>query len=154
VADGNYPIRIRPPRPLGINNIIGAVIIAASGGVGVWGGFAVGFIVHQGWIITLIGAPFAVYGVVFLVAGLRLELVLTEDTAVVHGYFGTVRIPRASVQGVTQWPAIEWIDARGRTRLTPVNALNLYRSGRAAPNPTIVARVQHQIDVIHEWAGV
>jgi hypothetical protein len=128
-------------------------VIAGSGAIGVWGGFAVGFVVHNGWVLTLLGAPFALYGAVFLFAGFRLELVLIQDAAVVHGYFSTVRIPRASIRSITAWPAIEWVDERGRTHRTPVNALNIYRSGRAQPNPTIVARIEQQCDVLRNWAN-
>jgi hypothetical protein len=137
---------------LRVNNFIGAAIVAAAGAAGVWGGFAVGLVVHQGWIITALGSPFAVFGVALAVTSLRLELVLTQDYAVVRGYFRTVRVPRDSIRQITGYPSIIWVDDHGSSHVMPVNALSVFRSGRASPNPRLLARVEEQWTILRGWA--
>jgi hypothetical protein len=153
LSTGSYPIRLRPLVQLRVNNFIGGVAIAAAGAAGVWGGFAVGVIVHQGWILVTLGAPFAIYGLWVTPRSLLLEVVLTESCAKVRGILRSVRVPRAAIREITAYPSIVWTDARGRSRLTQVNALNIYRSGRVSPNPNIVARVQAQRAVLEKWAS-
>jgi hypothetical protein len=148
----SFPIRMRPFRVIRVNSFIGALFIAAAGIVGVWGGFAVGILVNQGWIITTLGVPFALFGLWTAPASFFLELVLNRDYAVVHGFLRIVRIPRDSVEEITSYPSIVWVDSRGQSRRTPVNALSLYRSGQASPNPRIAAGVQGQRDVLRHWA--
>jgi hypothetical protein len=148
-----YPIRLRPLPQLRVNNVIGGLFIAAAGAAGIWGGFAVGVAVHQGWIIVALGVPFALYGLWVTPRSLLLEVVLTEDRAVVRGILCTVRVPRDSIRGITAYPSILWTDAGGRSRRTQVNALNVYRSGRASPNARILARVQAQQAVLEHWAA-
>jgi hypothetical protein len=148
----SFPIRMRPFTVIRVNSFIASLLIAGAGIVGVWGGFAVGITVHQGWILTALGVPFAVFGLWTAPASLLLELVLTRDNAVIHGYLRIVRIPRESVKEITSYPSIIWVDSRGRSRRTPVNALSLYRSGQANPNARILARVQGQSDLLRHWA--
>ena len=148
---GPYPIRLRPLLALRVNNFIGAIIIAAAGVAGVLGGFAVGLVVHQGWIITVLGCPFAVFGIAFALTSFRLELVLTQDHAVVRGYFRTVRVPRDGVRQITDYPSIVWVDGLDRPHNTRVNALNVYRSGRASPNSRLLARVEVQRETLRDW---
>jgi hypothetical protein len=147
----SLPIRLRPIATLRITNFIGGFIIAATGIGGVWAGFAIGFSDHQGWIVTYLGAPFALYGTFITFAGFRLGLDLTETEAIVHGYLRTVRIPRSAIGEVSGWPFIIWKNAHGRNRFTPVNALNVYKSGRARPNPAVVAKVDAQVDILRKW---
>jgi hypothetical protein len=149
----DYPIRMRPLTSIRVTNAIGTIAILGAGAIGVWGGFAIGTFSHQGWIISAISAPFAIYGLVLLVTASRLEIVLTKDQAIVRGYSRTVRIPRDSITEITAYPRIAWTDDRGNARKTPVNALSLYRSGRASPNPTILARVGEQWAVLRDWAA-
>jgi hypothetical protein len=148
----SFPIRMRPFTVIRVNSFIAALLVAGAGIVGVWGGFAVGIVAHQGWILTALGVPFAVFGLWTALASLFLELVLTRDNAVVHGFLRVVRIPRESVKEITSYPSIIWVDSRGRSRRTPVNALSLYRSGQASPNARILARVQGQSDLLRHWA--
>lgn len=148
----SFPIRIRPFTVIRVNSFIAALLIAGAGIVGVWGGFAVGIAAHQGWILTALGVPFALFGLWTAPASLFLEMVLTRDNAVVHGFLRIVRIPRKSVKEITSYPSIIWVDSRGRSRRTPVNALSLYRSGQASPNARILARVQGQSDLLRHWA--
>jgi hypothetical protein len=136
-----------------VTNFIGTILIVAAGGTGVWGGFAVGFVVHRGWIISAIGTPFALYGLVLLFTDSRLELILTSDHATVRGYTRTVRIRREFIREVTDYPMIIWSNPGGAVHRTPVNALSLYRSGRASPSPKVLALVSKQSDVLREWAA-
>jgi hypothetical protein len=144
---------MRPFKVIRVNNLIGALFIAAAGIVSVWGGFAVGIVANQGWVLTALGVPFALFGLWSAPASVFLELVLNRDYAVVHGFLRIVRIPRDSVKEITSYPSIVWVDSRGRSRRTPVTALSLYRSGRVSPNPRISARVQGQRDVLRNWAS-
>ena len=138
---------------LRVNNFIAAVIIAAAGATGVWGGFAVGLLVHQGWVLTALGSPFVLLGVAGAPTSLRLELVLTQDHAVVRGYFRTVRVPRDSVRRITEYPSIVWVDDHDRSHVTQVNALSAFRSVRASPNPRLLARVEEQVATLRDWAA-
>jgi hypothetical protein len=148
-----YPIRLRPLPRIRVTNFIGTILIVTAGGTGVWGGFAVGFVVHRGWIISALGTPFALYGLVLLFTASRLELILTSDHATVRGYTRTVRISRDSIRQITDYPMIVWSDPGGAVHRTLVNALSLYRSGRASPSPKVLALVSKQWDVLREWAA-
>jgi hypothetical protein len=154
VNPGSRTIRLRPILALRINNFIGAVAIAAAGAAGVWGGYAVGFTAHQGWILSALGLPFALYGLVMAPASLRLGLILSADHAVVRGYFRTVRIPRQAITRITSYPGIVWTDLDGRERDTLVNSMNVYRSGRARPSEKLLARISDQTAVLSQWAAV
>jgi hypothetical protein len=153
VSARSYPIRLRPIAQLRVNNFIGGVVIAAAGAAGVWGGFAVGLLAHQGWILIALGAPFALYGLWVGPRSLFVEVVLTRSHAEVRGILRSTRVPRAAIREITAYPSFVWVDARGRSRVTQINALNIYRSGRASPNPNIVARVQAQQAVLEQWAS-
>ena len=150
---GAYPLRLRPLMQLRLNKFIGGVVILGAGAVGVWGGFAVGVMAHQGWILVALGAPFALYGLWVTPRSLLLEVVLTQDRAVVRGYLRTVRIPRDAIREITAYPSILWVDANGRSRRTQVNTLNIYRSGRVSPNPRIAGLVREQCAVLERWAA-
>jgi len=149
----HFPIRLGPAWVLRMNNLIGAVLIAGCGAVGVWGGFAVGFVAHQGFILTILGAPFALYGLIIAPLTLRLGVVLHTDRAVVRGYLSTETVPRAAVTAVTDYPSIEWTGPDGQPRETLVNALNVYRSGRASPSERMLAAIQAKVDVLRAWAS-
>jgi hypothetical protein len=148
----SFPIRMRPFTVIRVNSFIAALLIAGAGIVGVWGGFAVGIAAHQGWILTALDVPLALFGLWMSPASPFLELVLTRDNAVAHGFLRLVRIPREAVKEITSYPSIIWVDSRGRSRRTPVNALSLYRSGQASPNARILARAQGQSDLLRHWA--
>ena len=147
------PIRLRPIPTLRVTNVIGAIVIAAAGIVGVWGGLEVGP-AHNGFVLVLLGAPFALYGAFAAPLSLRLALVLYADRAVVRGYLATRAIPRSAITGVTPWPSILWLDSDGRRRRAVVNALNVYRNPFwATPNPALVARVDAQIAILTSWVA-
>ena len=136
-----------------MNNLIGAVVIAGCGAVGVWGGFAVGFFEHQGIILTILGAPFALFGLVIAPLTLRLGVVLHADRAVVRGYLSTETVPRKAVTAIGDWPSIEWTGPDGQPRTTLVNALNVYRSGRARPSERMLAAIETKVNVLRAWAA-
>ncbi len=148
-----FPIRIRAVTTLRVTNLIGSLVIAAVGAFGVWGGFQVGLITHNGWIISAIGLPFALYGLALAPGTQRLGVVVNRDDILVRGYLRTQRIPRGAIREITSYPSIVWIDERGRQHTTLLNVFNVYRSGRASPNPRLLARVEQDVDVIRKWAA-
>jgi hypothetical protein len=149
----HFPIRLRPLPATLVGNFVGAVIIAACGIAGVWGGFAVGLVTHQGWVFVLLGAPFAIYGLAMTAVASRIELTLDRDHATIRGYFRTVTIPRAAVRTISNYPSILWVDSLGRSRTSPVNALNLYRSGRVQPNSRALARTNEKVAMLRQWVS-
>jgi hypothetical protein len=60
----------------------------------------------------------------FRVRGYRMAVRITSDAVYVHGYFLTRRVERAAITAVTNDPAIEWLDAAGRTLRTPMRVFN------------------------------
>ena len=149
----SFPIRLRPLTVIRVGSFIGAVIIAAAGAASIWGGLSVGLVVHQGWILLALGIPFTVFGLWTAPTSLLLAITLDRDTAVVRGFLRTVQIRRDSITYITSYPSIVWVDARGHSRSTPVNALSVFRSGRASPNPKVLARVEGQWQVLRNWAA-
>ena len=152
--DAGFPMTLRPERATRVANVAGALVIGACGLLGVWGGFIVGLTAHGGWLLAMLGAPPVIYGSILAVRSPGLRIVLTSDHITVRGLFATTRIPRAQVQKVTNYPFIIWTDGRGRRRRTAVNALNVYRSGQAAPNSRVLAVTTSRIDLVREWAGI
>lgn len=150
-----YPIRMRPQTSVRVNNVAGGLVIAGAAGVMALIGLIVPTVPVAGaWTLGLIFPPFSLYGLLMSGLSLRLKLTLTENTAIVRGYFGTTRVPRESISEVTEWPTLLWTDATDRHRRTFVNALNIYRSGRARPNPAIQARADADANFVREWAEI
>jgi hypothetical protein len=150
VSSGPFPIVLAPPRA---GNLIGGIVIALAGLGFIWCAFIAGLFVHFGIVLLIFGVPTALYGAALAPLSLRLRLILDANQAVVRGYFGTRRIPRGAITGITAWPSIMWTDARGQQRKTVVNALNLYRSGfRYQPRPSVVEAADARIDVLRDWA--
>jgi hypothetical protein len=147
------PIRLRPLPTLRVTALIGGTLITVCGIIGVWGGLLVGP-VHNGPVLVVISAPFALYGAFVTPVSLRLGLDLYADRAVVRGYLGTRVVPRSAIVDVTPWPSIIWVDPDGRQRRSVVNALNVYRNPFwARPNPALVACVDAQIANLKNWVA-
>jgi hypothetical protein len=81
----------------------------------------------------------------FRVRGYRMAVRITSDSVYVHGYFLTRRVERAAITAVTNDPAIEWVDAAGRTRRTPVRVFDTAPGSFGAVdayNRGMVARIE------------
>src|SRR4051794_888386 len=96
IADDRFPIRLRADRTLRVTGLIGGVLIAAAGMLSVWGGFEIGPVARNGWILIALGSPFAIYGLVLAPGSQWLEVILEVDQVTVRGFLGTRRIPRAA----------------------------------------------------------
>jgi hypothetical protein len=150
VSSGSFPIVLAPPRA---GNLIAAIVITLAGLGFIWCAFIAGLFVHFGIVLLILGIPTAIYGAVMAPLSLRLRLILDANQAIVRGYFGTRRVPRGAITGITAWPSIVWSDARGQRRKTVVNALNLYRSGfYYQPRQSGVEAADARIDVLRDWA--
>ncbi len=122
----------------------GGLLIAAAGAfIGISGGR------YLGW-------PWAVFGGIFVVAGLVMGLRapgvrvdLTSDAARVRGLFWTRSVRRSTITTITPWPFIKWHDDNGRHHSTPVTALNA--------NGALPVFERHAAEGrkrLHDWAGV
>ncbi len=147
-----FPIRIRALTTLRVTGLVGSVIIAAAGTSGVWGGFQVGLVAHNGWILAAVGLPFALYRLILAPGTQRLGVALNRDDILVRGHLRNQRIPRSAIRDITAYPSTIWSDEKGRQRTTVLSSLNVYQSGTAAPNPRLLARVERDIELIRRWA--
>ena len=110
-------------RPLRITRLAalapGALVLAFGLGVG----FADGGSWRTGGVAAVAGAALAV-------RGYRSRVTITDRDVVIHGPFRNRSIPRDSVAGYTDWPAVVWLsDLPGPQRSRMV----AFRTGSWAP---------------------
>jgi hypothetical protein len=64
------------------------------------------------------------FGLVTLVRAPRMGVLLDAERLTIRGWFRTRTVPRASVVAVSDpiwlWPAVHWLDLRGRRRRSPI----------------------------------
>ncbi|GAB3394472.1 hypothetical protein GCM10027568_25150 [Humibacter soli] len=140
-------------RPLPVTRrgyLVGGLFVAAIGVFLVVVGIVLRFESTLIWLMAAIGVVLFVYGLVVAVRGRALAVELTPDAAVVHGLLVTTRVPRASIQKVTNRPSLEWTDAAGQAHSTRITALNL--GNRAGTAPAVVKHVDEEYLRLKAWA--
>ncbi|HEY5833720.1 hypothetical protein [Streptomyces sp.] len=82
------------------------------------------------------------------VRGYRAGVVCGNGELTVRGWLWTRVIPRKSITGITDYPAVRWTDARGRNRWSPMWVLQPARGETAR---TTAAKRRH-VAAIRHWA--
>jgi hypothetical protein len=93
-------------RPLPVTRLANALPGAALLGFGLWAGLGEG----GSWVF---GGVVAVLGAVLAVRGHRLGVTVTDRNVEIHGFLLKQTIPRQSVAGFTDWPAVVWRSGLG-----------------------------------------
>lgn len=90
-------------------------VAAVAIGVGLWGdGFA------PEPVARALAALFSGIGAVVAVRSLRIGVECRDGSVRVRGLLRSRLVPRASIEGVTDFPALRWRDSAGRERWTPI----------------------------------
>ncbi|QNE20121.1 hypothetical protein F1D05_22150 [Kribbella qitaiheensis] len=87
-------------------------------------------------------------GVHLAVRGYWAGAVLEPETLVVRGFFRTRRIPKASITGITEFPAVRWKRADGKARWSPIIAF--CEEGQRVPS-FVRRHNEMSIQRLREW---
>jgi hypothetical protein len=93
-------------RPLPVTRLANALPGTLLLGFGLWAGLGEG----GSWVF---GAVVAVLGVALALRGHRLSVTVTDRAVEIRGFVMKQTIPRESVAGYTDWPAVVWRSGLG-----------------------------------------
>lgn len=103
-----------------------------------------------GWLVVAVVA--AALGVAWAARSRRMNVELTDDELVLHGYLFTRRIPRRSITGLAGGGSIvHWTGRTGTPMTTPLLALGP-RPGQMIP-PLERKLTRARFDLIVAWVG-
>jgi hypothetical protein len=149
-ASGNSePIVLTPPRVLIVGNRVAGIYMVAAGAIFTVLGLLGSTVSVWLWFGFALGIAVVLFGTWHLVRSPHFSIVLSQDAATIHDYFGTRRIPRSQIVGLSRYPSLLCVDALGKRRKYPINALSV--GNRGLRPARILAPIDERVRVLADW---